>query len=90
MLFAAALGYGLSHGGLFTIVAPTIAEYFGTRAVGAIFGAIVFFGTVGGAIGPILAGRIFDDTGSYAAAFLTLAGMAAAGLVLVLSLPKPR
>ena len=53
-LFAAAVGYGFSHGGLFTIVAPTVAEYFGTRAVGAIFGGIVFLGTVGGAIGPIL------------------------------------
>jgi len=88
-LFAAALGYGFSHGGLFTIVAPTVAEYFGTRAVGAIFGGIVFFGTVGGAIGPILAGWMFDVTGSYSGAFLTLAAMAALGLVLVLSLPSP-
>ena len=87
-LFAAALGYGFSHGGLFTIVAPTVAEYFGTRAVGAIFGGIVSFGTVGGAIGPILAGRIFDVTGSYVAAFVTLASMAALGLFLVLSLPR--
>jgi MFS family permease len=87
-LFAAALVYGFGHGGLFTIVAPTVAEYFGTRAVGAIFGGIVFFGTIGGAIGPILAGRIFDVTGSYVAAFGTLASMAALGLLLALSLPR--
>jgi len=87
-LFAAAAGYGFSHGGLFTIVAPTVAEYFGIRSVGAIFGSIVFFGTIGGAIGPILAGRMFDVTGSYDAAFVTLASMAALGLFLVLSLPK--
>ena len=88
-LFIAAMGYGFSHGGLFTIVAPTVAEYFGTRAVGAIFGGIVFFGTIGGSIGPILAGRVFDVTGSYAAAFVTLASMAVLGLLLVFSLPKP-
>ena len=88
LLFAAALLYGVGHGGLFTIVAPTIAEFFGTRAVGAIFGAIVFFGTIGGAVGPILAGRIFDVTGSYDPAFMTLAGMAVLGLMLVLSLPQ--
>lgn len=87
-LFAAALFYGFGHGGLFTIVAPTVAEYFGTRSVGAIFGAIVFFGTVGGALGPILAGRIFDVTGSYVIAFLTLASMATLALLLVLSLPR--
>ncbi len=88
LLFAAALLYGVGHGGLFTIVAPTIAEFFGTRAVGAIFGAIVFFGTIGGAIGPILAGRVFDVTGSYDPAFMTLMGMAVLGLALVLSLPR--
>jgi len=87
LLFVVALAYGFGHGGLFTIVAPTIAEFFGTRAVGAIFGAIVFFGTIGGAIGPILAGRVFDTTGSYDPAFMTLAGMATLGLMLVLSLP---
>lgn len=87
-LFAAAVAYGFGHGGLFTIVAPTVAEYFGTRAVGAIFGGIVFFGTVGGAIGPILAGRIFDLTGSYTTAFLTMASMASLAFVLALSLPR--
>ena len=87
-LFAAAVMYGFGHGGLFTIVAPTIAEYFGTRSVGAIFGGIVLFGTVGGAIGPILAGCIFDLTGSYFTAFLVLACMATLGLLLVLTLPK--
>jgi MFS family permease len=88
VLFAVMAIYGFAHGGLFTIVAPTIAEFFGTRAVGAIFGAVVFFGTTGGAIGPILAGWIFDTTGSYAPAFMTLAVMAAIALALVLSLPR--
>ncbi len=86
-LFAAVAVYGFAHGGLFTIVAPAIAEYFGTRAHGTIFGAIVFFGTFGAAIGPTVAGRIFDTTGSYDLAFITLAGMAVLGLGLVLSLP---
>ncbi|MGI9500654.1 MAG: MFS transporter, partial [Geminicoccaceae bacterium] len=88
-LFAALAVYGFGHGGLFTIVAPTIAEFFGTRAHGAIFGAVVFFGTIGGALGPILTGRIFDTTGSYDPAFMALSGMAMLGLMLVLSLPQP-
>ena len=90
LLFAVIALYGFGHGGLFTIVAPTIAEFFGTRAHGAIFGAIVFFGTIGGALGPILAGRIFDVTQSYDLAFMTLAGMAVLGLMLVISLPRPK
>lgn len=87
-LFAVALAYGFGHGGLFTIVAPTVAEYFGTSAVGAIFGSIVFFGTLGGAIGPIIAGQIFDITGGYTLAFVTLASMASLAVLLACSLPK--
>ncbi|MGI9433868.1 MAG: MFS transporter [Geminicoccaceae bacterium] len=89
-LFLVIAVYGFGHGGLFTIVAPTIAEYFGTRAHGTIFGAIVFFGTVGGALGPVLAGRVFDMTGSYMLAFAGLAAMAVLGLLLAFSLPSTK
>ena len=82
--------YGFAHGGFFTIMAPTIAEYFGTRAHGAIFGAILFFGAIGGAGGPLMAGWVFDTTGSYAMAFATLAAMTATGLALASLLPASR
>ena len=87
-LFAAVAVYGFAHGGLFTVVSPTVAELFGTRAHGAIFGGIVFFGTLGAAFGPVLAGRIFDVTGSYEYAFTGLAVMGVIGLALVISLPR--
>ena len=90
LLFPAVAVYGFAHGGLFTVVSPTVAELFGTRAHGAIFGGILFFGTIGAAIGPIAAGRIFDETGSYAWAFTGLAAMGALGLVLAISLPPRR
>ena len=89
-LFAAVAVYGFAHGGLFTVVAPTVAELFGTRAHGAIFGGIVFFGTLGAAVGPVVAGRVFDVTGSYEYAFTGLAVMGAIGLALVISLPRRR
>lgn len=87
MLFAVMAVYGFAHGGLFTVMAPTIASYFGTRAHGTIFGAILFFGATGGALGPIVTGKVFDETGSYDTAFMGLAAMAALGLALVVSLP---
>lgn len=87
LLFGAVAIYGFAHGGLFTVISPTIAEYFGLRSHGAIFGIVVFFGTIGGATGPILAGGIFDLTNSYSLAFVTLACLAAIGLMLVLRLP---
>ena len=87
LLFVIVAFYGFSHGGLFTVVSPLVAEYFGMRAHGSIFGTILFFGTIGGAVGPILAGWIFDTTSSYQLAFTTLAILAAIGLTLVLTLP---
>jgi MFS family permease len=90
VLFLVVLCYGFCHGGLFTVVSPIVAEYFGIRAHGSIFGTVLFFGTIGGAIGPIAAGWIFDTTASYQLAFLTLASFAAMGLFLVLTLPKKK
>ena len=75
-------------GGFFTVVSPAIAEYFGMRAHGAVFGTVLFFGTVGGSIGPILAGFAFDVWGTYTPAFGTLLAFSVAGLILVLTLPR--
>ena len=87
VLFGAVALYGFAHGGLFTAVSPTVAEYFGLKAHGAIFGIILLFGTIGGALGPILAGWAFDVTASYSIAFGSLAALLTVGLVLVLRLP---
>jgi len=90
LLFAFAIVYGFAHGGLFTTVSPTLAEYFGMAAHGTIFGVVVFFGTLGGAAGPLLTGWVFDSSGSYLLAFNALAVLAAVGLVLALSLGRPK
>lgn len=87
MIFVIIILYGAAHGGLFVVVAPTIAELFGTRAHGSIFGVIVFFGTWGGALGPLLAGQVFDQTGGYDYAFATLAVMMTLALILTRFLP---
>jgi len=79
-LFGFALLYGFAHGGFFTVVSPTLAEYFGMRSIGTVFGTVVFFGALSGAAGPLIAGWIFDSTGSYDRAFLVLAALAVIGL----------
>jgi MFS family permease len=76
-----AMVYGFTHGGLFTVVSPTVAERFGLREHGKIFGFIVFFGTLGGSIMPIVAGRVFDVLDSYTLAFITLAVLAVCSLI---------
>jgi MFS family permease len=86
MLFLFAAIYGFAHGGFFTVVSPTVAELFDTGSHGVLFGIILFCGTIGGAIGPLLGGYIFDLTGSYQTLFLILTGMTVVGFVLIIML----
>ena len=72
-LYVFAVVYGFNHGGLFTAFSPKIAELFGTRAHGSIFGAVLVSAAFGGAIGPYLAGRMFELTGNYKLVFVILA-----------------
>jgi MFS family permease len=86
LLYAFATIYGIAHGGIFTVIAPIVAELFGIRSHGALFGIVVFGGTVGGAIGPILAGLVFDLTRSYHLIFMALIVLASLSLLLTLLL----
>jgi MFS family permease len=88
MLWLFALIYGFAHGGFFAIVSPLVAELFGTKAHGANLGIVLFVGQTGGALGPIVTGRIFDVNHNYSLAFLILAIATAAGLI-VASLLRP-
>ncbi|MFH1381697.1 MAG: MFS transporter [Chloroflexota bacterium] len=82
--------YGFAHGGIVALISPLIAELFGTRVHGAIFGVVLFFGMLGNAIGVTIAGRIFDITSSYQMAFLIMALASFAGFVLSIILKPTR
>ncbi|UCG63687.1 MAG: MFS transporter [Deltaproteobacteria bacterium] len=86
MLFLFAVIYGFAHGGFFTVVSPTVAELFGTGSHGVLYGIVLCHGNTGAAVGPLLAGRTFDVTGSYQIVFLVLTGVAGLGFVLIMLL----
>ncbi len=88
MLYLCAAVYGLAHGGFFTAISPIVAETFGIAAHGALLGIVVFSGTTGGALGPVVAGLMFDGLGSYTKVFWIITVMSFIGLGLILSL-KP-
>jgi predicted MFS family arabinose efflux permease len=89
MLFVFAIVYGFAHGGFFVVMSPLIAEFFGTASHGAIFGMMIFVSTIGGAIGPLLAGYVFDLTGSYRVVFWGLPLISTLGLGATLMLRSP-
>jgi len=53
-----------------------IGESLGAKRLGTLLGILAFFTTLGFAAGPIIAGRIFDVSGSYTGALILFAAMA--------------
>jgi MFS family permease len=67
--------YGLTVGAPLVLMPMVMAESMGLRRLGSIMGITGVFATVGAAVGPVLAGHIFDVTGSYTTAFLAFVAM---------------
>jgi hypothetical protein len=68
-----------------------VLETFGVRSFASIQGAIsMVLATVPVFAGPILAGRLFDTTGSYETSFWIVSGIFALGGMLVLSVRVQR
>jgi MFS family permease len=88
MLYLFALMFGFPYGAMIALQSPMVAELFGLSSHGIILGVAAFGFTVGGSVGPVLAGRIFDIIGSYRAGFLVCAILAVVGFILA-SLIRP-
>ncbi len=78
-LFAVIFGFGIS--GLIVLESPLIARLFGLASLSVIFASIEFVSMIFGAVSPIMAGLIFDTTGSYQLAWLVCGALASAGLI---------
>ena len=87
MLYVYAVIYGF-FSGMGILLASINAEYFGLRSLGAITGAITFANSIGGSLGPPLAGYIFDARDSYRLAFIICVITAAASGIIIWNL-KP-
>jgi sugar phosphate permease len=83
--------FGVGYGGLVVLWPLAVGHDFGMRAFGAIAGMV---GTValslGGAAGPVIAGMMYDQTGSYFSAFLSCAGVFLVGAVVAFVTTEPQ
>jgi MFS family permease len=85
-LFAVVFGFAF---GCAVSESPLVAELFGLSSHGLILGVINCIGfTFGAAVGPFIAGYIFDINNSYQLAFTICAAMSVVGLILTVLL-KP-
>jgi len=82
VVFAAV--FGLGYGGAAVGITPMVADLFGLSALSLILAGAGFIGTCGAASGPVIAGRIFDVTGSYFWAFMVCVALSLVGSIMTM------
>jgi sugar phosphate permease len=82
--------FGVAIGGAFALAPLFVAAIFGVRALGEIFGVLAIAATLGGAIGPWLAGVLFDRTGSYEVVLPLAVGATLVAAVMIGLVPAPQ
>jgi MFS family permease len=66
---------GISYGACLSLFPATTADHWGTKNLGLNYGILFTAWGVGGVLGPILAGRVADATGTYQTAYTISAAL---------------
>ena len=85
-----ALWFGLSYGGIVSLLPALCMDLFGARAVSSIIGALYSGAAVGNLLGPRLAGAVFDRSGSYDPVIWACIALSAVAMLASLRLIRPR
>lgn len=81
--------FGIALGGSYTVYPLLVADLFGIRALGAIFGLLGIAYMIGAALGPTVAGYLFDLSGSYEIVFILSLALTLIGSALILLVGHP-
>lgn len=89
-LAVAACWIGFNFGGNFALFPLLTLENFGPKNLGANYGAVFTAYGVGGILGPVMAGMVWDSMGTFKIAFIVaaIACILAAGISILLKPPK--
>lgn len=89
LILVAAVVHGIAWGLRGPMMAALRADYFGRQNFATIMGtsnALIIIGTI---FGPVIAGYVYDQTGSYRVGFDIIAVLATAGSLFFILAPKP-
>jgi MFS family permease len=87
-LYIFAVIFGFAYGGEVPQIPLFLGKFFGTKAMAALMGVILFVSNIGGALGPWVAGEIYDLDQSYQWAFFLGTVVSLGALVVALILKK--
>jgi len=90
MIYFFALVYGFFYGGKTPLIPGLIGAYFPGKSIATIIGMTHGISLVGGALGPLFGGIVYDTTGSYRAAFAVGAFFWALSAVLLVFVKLPQ
>jgi MFS transporter, OFA family, oxalate/formate antiporter len=79
----------LCYGGGFGVMPSFNADFFGTKYMGQIYGIILTAWGVGGVVGPFIAAKVRDVTGSYHGALVPVAIMLIVAAIIPFFVKKP-
>lgn len=83
------LTYGMGHAAYVVSGQAVVADFFGPRRYATIRGVMSSISVLGGVMGPVFAGYMFDVQGDYRIAFLILGPIIAVGAPAILMAGKP-
>ena len=84
------MAIGFMYGGMVALQSLSATELFGQTALGAMVGSFTFAYTIGGTVGPVFGGYIFDINDSYTFAFLVYIVFALVASIIAFVLKQPR
>jgi OFA family oxalate/formate antiporter-like MFS transporter len=90
LLFGSVFLIGYCYGSQLAVFPSATADYFGVRNIGNNYGVVVTAWGTAGILGPMLGGKLFDATRSYASAFRIAALLALLAAVLVSTVRPPK
>lgn len=74
-LWTGLTAFGFGWGGIYTLIQLLSADLFGMRSLGKILAAVNILDAAGGALGPVITGRLYDISGSYFLPFSVITGL---------------
>jgi MFS family permease len=88
MVVPFALLFGVGWGGNNTLRVNLTNRYFGRANFGSIFGILTGINAFGGLLGPLFAGWVYDNYGSYQNAWLALTAIVLVSILFIILLPS--
>jgi MFS family permease len=88
-LLALAVVFGVAYGGVMPLYAVLTRQYFGSRVMGTMYGAVFGISAIGMGLGTYLGGFFYDRAGTYTGLYLFSVVLGVAAMLAGLGLRRP-